>query len=193
MRSGAADCNSRCCAALLIHRQRVLSLRRSQGSAHLVSIVRHMGAQNPNADQAAGPPALRLDELPAEVRAGELAPCLLPQGSSALRAGTAPRLQCLVPGLCRSCRRARSNLPGTPFGRQEPCHRRFSCREFAGAHRTLTSKASSQQQLCLRPDARGRRFKVALGQPFWSTLEGDIVRRLWRALGWPGAPLALLL
>jgi len=36
--------------------------------------------------------------------------------------------------------------------------------------------------------ASSRRFKEALEQPFWSTLEGDLADRLWRALGRPGAP-----
>jgi len=38
----------------------------------------------------------------------------------------------------------------------------------------------------LTPGARGRRFKEALEQPFWSTLEDDLAARLWRALGRPG-------
>jgi len=56
--------------------------------------------------------------------------------------------------------------------------------------RTAPSKeaATSLQQLGLRPDARDRRFKEALEQPFWSTLEGELVARLWRALGRLGAP-----
>ncbi len=41
-----------------------------------------MGARESNADRAAGPSAPRLDELPAEVRAEELA-CLLTQASRA--------------------------------------------------------------------------------------------------------------
>ncbi len=39
-----------------------------------------MRARELTADGAAGPSALRLDQLPAEVRAEELAPCLSPQG-----------------------------------------------------------------------------------------------------------------
>jgi hypothetical protein len=40
--------------------------------------------------------------------------------------------------------------------------------------------------------ASDRRFKHALEQPFWSTLEGGVRDRLWQALGRPGAPLPCL-
>jgi hypothetical protein len=64
----------------------VISARRSVCSCVVCktfSTVRHsaaMGGRKSNADVAAGRSALRLDQLPAEVRAGELAACLLVQG-----------------------------------------------------------------------------------------------------------------
>jgi len=42
-----------------------------------------MHARELTADGAAGPSALHLDQIPAEVHAGELAPCLSPQGRRA--------------------------------------------------------------------------------------------------------------
>ncbi len=53
----------------------------------------------------------------------------------------------------------------------------------------LTCRRSRRQELRLRPDARGRRFKEALEQPFWSTLDRTFGGVLCRALGRPGAPL----
>jgi len=41
--------------------------------------------------------------------------------------------------------------------------------------------------LCSALAASGRRFKEALEQPFWSTLDEDLAARLWRALGQHGA------
>ncbi len=59
-------------------------------------------------------------------------------------------------------------------------------------HLSTLEAATSLQQPSLGPDARGRRIKEALEQPFWSELEGALAARLWRALERPGAPLPLL-
>jgi hypothetical protein len=67
--------NTRC---FLCHRRRVCPSVASKLSQHRTP-QRSMAARESHADAAAGPSALRLDQLPAEARAGELAPCLSTQ------------------------------------------------------------------------------------------------------------------
>ncbi len=158
-----------------------------------------MSARKSNADGAAGRSALRLDQLPAEVRAGELAPRLSPQGQRRFaRRGLAapPRGAAWSVQVIQACAvqlAAEDNYWRNPRGLTQAFLLPTVCR--CAPH--LSGKGSSQEPaaavLCLRPNARDRRFKEALEQPFWSKLEWDLVAGLWRALGQPGAPLLWLL
>ncbi len=97
-----------------------------------------MGAVEPHADGAAEPAAIRLDELPAEVRAKSLRPACRRQGCGAKRAPTSRRTQRALRGRCRSCRRARSSLrryPGPAPVVIQPGNKLLPCSWFAGAHR----------------------------------------------------------
>ena len=58
------------------------------------------------------------------------------------------------------------------------------CALSAGQQR---GRPAACMTLCSALAASGRRFKEALEQPFWSTLDEDLAARLWRALGQHGA------
>jgi hypothetical protein len=73
-------------------------------------------------------------------------------------------------------------IGGSPQGSAQALALRAVCRR-AHARR----RPAGRPEVGLMPGARRRRFKEALDAPFWRLLDPYFVRRLWRALGRPGA------
>ncbi len=112
--------------------------------ANFLSIVRHSAAwprASPTLTQQLGLQPCAWTSSPQRRVQGSLRPACRRRRSDALRAGAAPPLQqCVLPGLCRSCRRARSTLPSP-----EALHKLSCCRQSAGARCPLISKEASQR------------------------------------------------
>jgi len=147
-----------------------------------------MHARELTADGAAGPSALHLDQIPAEVHAGELAPCLSPQGRRARGPAAPPTCAARPLQVLQACA-VRMACGYTTGGLAQAFLLPTVCRR--APHLPAQEAATSLQQPCLGPGARRRRFKEALEQPFWSVLPGVLTAKLWWALGRPGAPLPL--
>ena len=131
--------------------------------------------------------ALRLDQLPAEVRAGELAPCLSLQG----RRRHAHRGRRPASNVCCSAAAGPAGGCGAPQQALQHAALRGPFPTASLQVRTASDvRYKTQPAVCygFALTASDRRFKQALAQPFWSTLEGRVNARLWQALGRPGAP-----
>ena len=138
-----------------------------------------------SAATASQPPGLRLDELDADVRAGQLgaasaALCrqcvLLKQAKAA--AWPVQVLQAIAAHL------SEYHYPRSwteAFTLQAVCR----CALDVASGCCTKEPASGEP----RPEPCTRRFKAALQEPFWTTVHASLVASLWRALNRPGAPL----
>jgi len=147
-----------------------VSVRRRKAQAPLAAVPACRGAARSGAHPAAAaprPPAPRLDELPAEVCRPKR--CAVPDAPRGRRAQ-----------VLQAC--ALQLIGGSPQGSAQALALRAVCRR-AHARR----RPAGRPEVGLMPGARRRRFKEALDAPFWRLLDPYFVRRLWRALGRPGA------
>ncbi len=134
------------------------------------------------------PVAVRLDELPAEVCAEELAPCIcLVQVTC-----TTHSLRCTSDGCCS----ASADLTGVrrlrfcgPLGIRDG----GSCPETSlqvRAARCANGLIQAPARAAAETKPSARRFKAALEEPYWHTLNGG-AQMLLNALGQPsGVPLS---
>ncbi len=179
---------------LLRHRRRTCLLRHVQNSLALHATAQYDCAQVPRQcsswafSSTPGPAARRgacRGACAVPVDAGAAALCA--RGSAALPTCAAWSLQVLQACVVRLV----SIIWSAPGGLKRAFLLPTVCR-CAPQLLTLESSHADAAAGAWDPLQRDRRFKEALEQPFWSTLDGNLAARLWRVLGRPGAPLCRL-